>query len=102
MASEFPPTPPPPPRQFLQCLGPEAWDFFPRGPMAGLVLRGEQSMWSFGPLIPPGLSCHGLWMENVQLFILCTQFVNVFSVFSKQAAFLREGCLFIPQPWLLA
>lgn len=40
-------------------------------------------------------------MENVQLFILCTQFVNVSSVLNKQAALLREGCPF-RQPRLLA
>lgn len=34
-------------------------------------------------------------MENVQLFILCTQFVYVSSVFNKEAALLKEGCLFI-------
>lgn len=34
-------------------------------------------------------------MENMQLFILCTQFVNVSSVFNKQAALPREGCPFI-------
>lgn len=31
-------------------------------------------------------------MESVQLFILCTQFVNVSSVLNKQAALPREGC----------
>lgn len=40
-------------------------------------------------------------MENVQLFILCTQFVNVSSVLNKQAALLREGCPF-QQPRLLS
>lgn len=38
-------------------------------------------------------------MENVQLFILCTQFVNVSSVFNKQGALPREGCPFIPTAW---
>lgn len=50
---------------------------------------------------PLGPSCHGLWVENVQLFILCTQFVNVSSVLNKQAALLREGCPF-QQPGFLA
>lgn len=34
-------------------------------------------------------------MENVQLFILCTQSVKVSSVLNKQAAFPRESCRFI-------
>jgi hypothetical protein len=33
--------------------------------------------------------------ENVHLFILCTQFVNVSSIFNKQTALLREGCPFV-------
>lgn len=49
-----------------------------------------EGIWRLGPL------CHGLWVENVQLFILCTQFVLVSSVLNKQAALPREGCPFIP------
>lgn len=50
---------------------------------------------------PLGPLCHGPWRENVQLFILCTQFVNVFCVLNKQAALPREGCPFIPTARLL-
>lgn len=41
---------------------------------------------------PPGPLYHGPWLENVQVFILCTLFVNVSSVLNKQAAIPREGC----------
>lgn len=34
-------------------------------------------------------------MENVQLFILCTQSVTLSSILNKQAAFPRESCPFI-------
>ena len=34
-------------------------------------------------------------MENVQLFILCTQSVKLSSILNKQAAFPRESCPFI-------
>ena len=38
---------------------------------------------------------HGLWVQNVELLVLCAQFINASSVLSKQTAFPREGCPFI-------
>ena len=78
---------------FPKCL----WGFISSFGQDGPGPEGRtEGVWRLGPL------CHGLWMENVQLFILCTQFVNVSFVLNKQAAFPRESCPFIPTAQSLA
>uniref|UniRef100_A0A2J8VV49 Protein serine kinase H1 n=2 Tax=Pongo TaxID=9599 RepID=A0A2J8VV49_PONAB len=73
---------------FPKCLwGPEALGIMFSLAQGGPGPEGRTGFWRCGPLIDPlGPSCRGLWMENVQLFIMRIQFVNVSSVFSKQAA----------------